>query len=225
MRVRGGPATVSRKAAGSADPGARRLRPLVPPTRGRGHPPEGIPRAPVVPVLRRRRPGRPAAGAAAQRGLPGRRRRAGARREGHRQVDGGARARRAAARGRRGRAAAASPATRPRPTPTCPDGPHDARRPARAPAGRAWSSCRSAPPRTGWSARWTSSGRSPTGSRRTSPACSPPRTAACSTSTRSTCCPTTWSTCCWTPPRWAGRTSSATACRSGTRPGSCWSAR
>ena len=38
-------------------------------------------------------------------------------------------------------------------------------------------------------------------------------TAACSTSTRSTCCTTTWSTCCWTPPRWAGCTSSATASR------------
>ena len=44
-------------------------------------------------------------------------------------------------------------------------------------------------------------------------ACWPAPTAACSTSTRSTCCTTTSSTCCSTPPRWAGCTSSATACR------------
>ena len=88
-----------------------------------------------------------------------------------------------------------------------------------------WSSCRSGPPRTGWSARWTWSARWPRGCAPTSPGCSPTRTAACSTSTRSTCCTTTWSTCCSTPPRWAGRTSSGTACRCRTRRGSCWSAR
>ena len=46
------------------------------------------------------------------------------------------------------------------PDPACPDGPHETggvsrRRPP------AWSNCPSAPPRTGWSARSTSSGRSP----------------------------------------------------------------
>jgi magnesium chelatase subunit D len=45
---------------------------------------------------------------------------------------------------------ACDPAT---PDPACPDGPHD------PPARRAWWSCRWAPPRTAWSARWTSSGR------------------------------------------------------------------
>ena len=50
------------------------------------------------------------------------------------------------------------------PDPGCPDGPHPARQTARRGAGRAaarpgWPSCRSAPPRTGWPGRWTSSGR------------------------------------------------------------------
>ena len=44
------------------------------------------------------------------------------------------------------------------PDPECPDGPHR-RRHRRACARHAWWSCRSAPPRTGSSARWTSSGR------------------------------------------------------------------
>ena len=49
------------------------------------------------------------------------------------------------------------------PDPACPDGPHAGRR-RRASAGRpGWSSCRSAPPRTGWSARSTWSGRSTEG--------------------------------------------------------------
>ena len=50
-------------------------------------------------------------------------------------------------------------------------------------------------------------------------------TAVSSTSTRSTCCTTTSSTSCSTPPRWGGRTWSATGCRWRTRRGSCWSAR
>ena len=50
------------------------------------------------------------------------------------------------------------------PDPGCPDGPHRCSRRAGAalaePAARpGWPSCRSAPPRTGWPGRWTSSGR------------------------------------------------------------------
>ena len=111
------------------------------------------------------------------------------------------------------------------PDPACPDGPHDAGAPAARPPG---------PPGRAAGRRLRGPGRRlagpragarPRASRPSSRACSPPPTAACSTSTRSTCCTTTWSTCCSTPPRWAAPTSSARASRSGTRPGSCWSAR
>ena len=44
------------------------------------------------------------------------------------------------------------------PDPDCPDGPHGTRRRPDA-SGRAWWSCPSAPPRTGWWARSTSNGR------------------------------------------------------------------
>ena len=69
------------------------------------------------------------------------------------------------------------------------------------PATRRSSSCRSAPPRTGSSARSTSpplltGGEAPLPARPAGRG----RTAACSTSTRSTCWPTTWSTCCSTWP-------------------------
>ena len=92
--------------------------------------------------------------------------------------------------------AAGSAATRHAPDPRLPG--RAARRPdaaARADApGAGWSSCRSAPPRTGSSARSTWSARWPRACAPTSRGCSPTRTAACSTSTRSTCCTTTSST-------------------------------
>ena len=69
---------------------------------------------------------------------------------------------------------------------------------AAARATRRSSSCRSAPPRTGSSARSTSPSCSPTASPGSGPACWPRPTAACSTSTRSTCSPTTSSTPCST---------------------------
>ena len=83
--------------------------------------------------------------------VPRGRRRAGARREGHREVDDGARASPRAARGRRGRRLPvllrprrSRPGLPRRAAPTPAPRPH-ARR-------RGWSSCRSAPPRTAWSA-------------------------------------------------------------------------
>ena len=69
----------------------------------------------AVSLQRHRRPRRSRARAGAQRGLAGDRRRAGARRERHRQVDDRARAGGAAAAGRRGRAAAGSAAIPRRP--------------------------------------------------------------------------------------------------------------
>ena len=105
-----------------------------------------------LPVQRDRRAGPAAAGAGAVRGAARDRRRADPRREGHREVDGGARAGAVLAAGRRGR--------------------------------RGWSSCRSAPPRTGWSGRWTCRRCCATASTRSRRGCWPARTAACCTSTR-----------------------------------------
>ena len=110
--------------------------------------------------------------------------------------------------------------------PGLPGRPARARRPGRHAAPPGWSSCRSAPPRTGWSARCDLERALAEGVKAYEPGPARRRAPrACSTSTRSTCCTTTWSTCCSTPPRWAARTSSARASRSRTRPGSCWSAR
>ena len=95
----GGPSGAGRPGTG-VDPGARRLRRR--PCHLRAWTP-GERTARDLPVRRRRRHGRPAPRAAAQRRLARHRRRAGARREGHRQVDRGPRARRAAAAGRRRR--------------------------------------------------------------------------------------------------------------------------
>ena len=154
---------------------------------GAGHPgpaPRHLPRQRGVtwrnahehlPVQRCARHGRHAAGAAAQRRLPGDRRGAGAGREGHRQVHRRTGPRRAAAAGaaagglpvrvRSGRARPGLPG-RSAPPPAPPPRP---RRPG-------WSSCRSAPPRTGWSARWTWSGPSARGYAPSNRACWPPRT-------------------------------------------------
>ena len=93
------------------------------------------------------------------------------------------------------------------PDPACPDGPHT-RRGRRRHAGRPGSSsCPSAPPRTGCSARCDLEQALADGVTRVRarPA-RRARTAASSTSTRSTCCTTTSSTCCSTPPRWAAST-------------------
>ena len=117
-----------------------------------------------LPVHRGRRPRRPAARPAAQRRLPGRRRRAGARREGHGEVDGGAGAGRPAARRRRRRRLPVLLRPR-RAGPGLPGRPARSRTPADGRVRPGWSSCRSAPPRTGSSARWTSSGRWPRASR------------------------------------------------------------
>ena len=100
-----------------------------------------------LPVLRRRRLRRHGPRLGADLDLTRGRRGAGARREGDGEVDDGARARRRAARSARRRRAAASPAIRPIPTrPARTD-----RTPTPSPSvGRpGWSSCRSAPPRTG----------------------------------------------------------------------------
>src|SRR2546430_1606775 len=77
------------------------------------------------------------------------------------------------------------------------------------PTAPAWSRCRWAPPRTGWSARWICSVCCATASTPFRRGSWPAPMAACSTSTRSTCCTTIWSTCCSTPRRWDGCTSNA----------------
>ena len=142
--------------------------------------------------------------------LPGHRRRAGPRREGHRQKHRRAApcarccrrcawsraARSTATRTRRGRTArtAAQPASA---TPSnCP---------CRS------STCRSGRRRTAFSARSTSSAPCAKGGAPFNRACWQRRTAASCTSTRSICCRTTWSTCCSTPRRWASTRCSARA--------------
>ena len=95
------------------------------------------------------------------------------------------------------------------------------------PATRRSSSCRSAPPRTGWSARSTSPPRCSAGERAV-PArpAGRRRTAACSTSTRSTCWPTTSSTCCSTSPSsGVNRVERDGIVARATPPASCWSGR
>ena len=157
------------------------------------------------PVLRRRRHGRPAAGAAAQRGAP---RRSAACWSAARRAP---RSRPWCGRWPRccppvdvvaGCRFACDPAA---PDPDCPDGPHDAggagrRRPAAA--GRA-AGRRVRGPARRLAGPGAGAGRGRQGLR--AGAAGRARTAACSTSTRSTCCTTTWSTCCSTPPRWAAR--------------------
>ena len=139
MRIRGGPATVTGPA--SAGPGARasapsratatgagvlsRSRAWTPARGERGPPRCGRTRSPPSSAWTTWRWPWP------DRRVPGGRRRAGARREGHREVDDGAGAGRAAARRSTSSTGAGSPATRPRPIPACPDGPHPPARAAR----------------------------------------------------------------------------------------------
>ena len=73
----------------------------------------------------------------------------------------------------------------------------------REPAGHhapdsASSICPSPPPKTAWSARWTSKAPSKKANGISSRACWPPPTAACCISTKSTCSTTMWWTCSWT---------------------------
>ena len=156
MRIRNGPATVNARPSTPPVGGRARVRNCAPATgqrlcsNGRGLPREER-RSVALPVFGRRRPGRPATGPAAQRGAPRRRRRAGPRREGHREVDdrAGAGRRAAAVDVVAGCRFSCDPAA---PDPDCPDGPHpggSARRRVAQTARPGWSSCRSARPRTG----------------------------------------------------------------------------
>ncbi len=78
-----------------------------------------------LPVQRGRRHGRTAAGAGAQRGVPGHRRGAGARREGHREVDDRARAWRRCCPTSTVVAGCRFSCDPAAPDPSCPDGPHE----------------------------------------------------------------------------------------------------
>ena len=177
-----------------------------------------------VPLHRRRRAGRPAARAAAERRLT--RRSAGcwcAARRAPPSRPPCARWPRCCPRSTSSPAAGSrcDPAA---PDPACPDGPHEAG-PGATPAGADGRAARRRlrGPARRLARHRAGAGRGREGLRAGAARRRAPRRS--STSTRSTCSTTTSSTCCSTPPRWARRTSSARASPYGTRPGSCWSAR
>ena len=187
------------------DPHGRRLE--------RPHAPAG---SRHLPLHGRRRLRRPGPRARAHRRVARGRGRARAGREGHREVDDGARARRgAAAAGGRGRLPLRLRPRRPddvcrgvlprRTRTTAPAG-SDPRGTTRGAADRGDGGPRRrvARPRARPEAR--RNGLSARAARRA-------RTAGCSMSTRSTSCTTTSSTCCSTPRRWGATPSSATGCR------------